>query len=671
MASFGTTLRRWTGRRHIPAIAAGLAVVLLVFWVAFELTLTAAMRDAETQAQRRLALFDRTLEAIIERFHYLPVAISQARETRAALDNPSDPAAIEAANGFLSQLNETAGASEIFLMEDTGSVVAASNWWTLTSLVGTNYSFRPYFADAMARGRAEYYAFGISTNVPGLFLSQRVDGPDGPLGVAVTKINLGEIEAAWWRSGELIGIVDINDVVILSTRPDWRYRPLQTIPLSQVSAIAGQQRYGENGIDNTGIMADRWQSRGAEFALLAGTDPETAGYFMLQELRLPKHGWSILAFTPLAPLYASAITMAMAAALACAALILIVVLFEQRRRLVAQRLADHNQLEQRVAERTEDLHTINEQLRAEIAERVRAERAEREAQQGLVQAAKMASLGQALAGVAHEVSQPVAALATHLASARLLEQRRGGTELGPVLSAMDKVAERLSSLTGHLKTFSRKETQANQEADIGVAIANALDLTDHRLRQVGVDVEYRRPRPPIRVSAHPVHLEQVLINLIANAADAMQDAPMRVLSIGVSHQNATASIAIADTGMGIAPADMSNLFDPFYTTKPAGKGLGLGLAISYGLIRDSGGTITVRSKPGQGSTFVVTLPLADANSISPSSLVGDGARRADEGTTIFTPVRNAGGTSHTSRPAADPPASIGGKGKTANREQKA
>jgi len=601
-----------TGGRQFAIGAAGLAIVALVFWVAFELTLTAAVRDAEEQAQRRLALFDRTLEAIIERYHYLPVAISQARETRLVLENPDSTAAIEAANGFLSQINETAGANEIFLMDSTGAVVAASNWWTLTSLVGTNYSFRPYFADAIQRGRAEYYAFGMSTRVPGLFLSQRVEGPDGPLGVAVIKISLGEIEANWWRSGELIGIVDLNDVVILSTRPDWRYRPLETIPLTQFQAISRQQRYGENGVENRGIMTDRWQSRGAEFALLSGSDPETSGYFVLQELRLPKHGWRILSFSPLTPLYGSAITMATAAALACAAILLIIVLFEQRRRLVAQRLADHNQLEQRVAERTEDLHTTNEQLRAEIAERVRAEKAESDAREHLVQAAKMASLGQALAGVAHEVSQPVAALATHLASARLLDQRRGGGEMGPVLSAMEKVVDRLANLTGHLKTFARKQTREPMQADIGTAIANALELTDHRLRQVGVDIEYRRPRPPIHVSANPVHLEQVLINLIANAADAMQDTPARILSIGVSQNAGNAEIAIADTGTGIASSEIPNLFDPFFTTKPAGQGLGLGLAISFGLVRDSGGTITVRSKPGQGSTFTISLSLAHA-----------------------------------------------------------
>ena len=616
--TISATLRNWFDRRHMAAAAAGLLVVVAVGWVAFEATLNATIRDTQEQAQRRLALFERTLEAIIERYHYLPVAISQARETRTALANAGDPAAIDAANGFLSKLNETAGAGEIFLMAGDGSVVAASNWWTLTSLVGTNYSFRPYFAEAMQRGRADYYAFGISTNVPGYFLSQRVDGPNGPLGVAVTKINLGEIEAAWWRSGELIGIVDVNDVVILSTRPDWRYRPLQTIPLSRVEAVSTQQRYGENGIDNAGIITDRWQSRGAEFALLAGTDPETSGYFVLQQLRLPKHGWQLLSFTPLAPLYGGAWTAAAAAGLGAAALLLIVVLLVQRRRIIAQRLADHERLEQRVAERTEDLHVANAALREEIAERIRAEKAEREAQAGLVQAAKMASLGQALAGVAHEVSQPVAALTTHIASAKLVAAHRQDTEIGAILSTMDRVVDRLAALTGHLKTFARKETRIEMQADLGQVLANALDLVDHKLKAFGIDVEYSRHRGQVVVTGNPVHLEQVFINLVANAADAMEHAAIRVLSIGISRRPGSVEVAVSDTGSGIPEGELANLFDPFYSTKEAGRGLGLGLSISYGLVRDIGGAITVASTPGKGSTFTVRLPLAGGAKLPPS-----------------------------------------------------
>ncbi|MDB5614201.1 MAG: sensor histidine kinase [Devosia sp.] len=597
-------------RRQMILAGLALAMVLATGWAAFEVALSGAIANAGQQSDRRLALFDRTLEAIIERFHYLPSSMALAAETRAILADPANPDVREAANGFLSKLNDTAGAGELFIMAPDGNVVAASNWWAYDSFVGENLGFRPYFEEAMRDGDAKFYAVGTVTGVAGYFLTRRIDGPDGALGVAVTKINLGEIEANWWRSGELLVIVDINNVAILSTRPDWRYRPLSLIGPGDASRIEGELRYGTSGLDNQPIAADIWPSRGASFAFVAGTDPDTSGLFLLDELRLPTHQWRLLSFTPTGPLLRDAWVAAAAAALAAAALLLIIALLVQRQRIVAQRLADHDHLEQRVAERTEDLHITNEALREEIAERIRAEKAEREAQHGLVQAAKMASLGQALAGVAHEVSQPVAALTTHLASAKLIAARDQDSDIAPILGTMDRVVDRLAALTSHLKTFARKETRVEMQADISTVIANALDLVDHKLKATGIDVEYTRHRGKLSVTGNPVHLEQVLINLIANAADAMEHQPIRVLSIGIRKTVKSVEITVTDTGSGIAASELANLFDPFYSTKDAGRGLGLGLSISYGLIRDIGGAITVVSKPGKGSTFTVRLPLA-------------------------------------------------------------
>lgn len=602
-------LRDLLSRRQAILLAVALAIVLSTGWAAFEIALAGAIANAGQQSDRRLALFDRTLEAIIERFHYLPSSIALAEETRAILAAPADAQRREAANGFLSKLNDTAGAGELFIMAPDGNVVAASNWWAYDSFVGENLGYRPYFEEAMRDGDAKFYAVGTVTGVAGYFLARRIEGPDGTLGVAVTKINLGEIEANWWRSGELIVIVDINNVAILSTRPDWRYRPLSLLGPAEVSRIATQRRYGESGLDTKPIAIDTWPSRGTQFAYVDGQDSETSGLFLLDELRLPTHQWRIVAFTPTGPLFRDAWTAAAAAALAVAALLLIVVLLLQRQRIIAQRLAEHDRLEQRVAERTEDLHVTNEALRAEIAERIRAEKAEREAHHGLVQAAKMASLGQALAGVAHEVSQPVAALTTHLASAKLIAARDQQTEIAPILSTMDKVVDRLAALTGHLKTFSRKETRVQMQAELSIVITNALDLVDHKLRALGIDVQYTRHRTRLMVAGNPVHLEQVLINLMANAADAMEHSAVRVLSIGIAQTQGMVEIAITDTGAGIAPSELANLFDPFYSTKEAGRGLGLGLSISYGLIRDIGGAITVTSTQGKGSTFTVRLPL--------------------------------------------------------------
>lgn len=599
--------------RQLLLASGGLVLVLGAGWGAFEITLAGAISGASAEASRRLDLFDRTLEAMIERFHYLPATIAQAEQSHDVVEDPQNPAMVEAANGFLSKLNETAGADELFVMNSEGSVLAASNWWTLESLVGRDFSFRPYFAEAMFDGTAKYYAHGIATSVAGYFLSQRIDGPEGPEGVAVTKINLGEIEANWWRSGELIGILDVNDIVILSTRPDWRYRPLLTLDSHVAETVADEQRYGGKGILNDGLANDIWPSRGAQFAYIAGTDPEVSGYFILDELRLPTHGWRLVALTPLAPLFRAATTAGAAASLGAAAFLLVAMLLLQRQRIVAQRLAEHDRLEQHVAERTEDLHIANEQLRAEIEERKDAEKLRRDAQDSLVQAAKMASLGQALAGVAHEVSQPVAALSTHIASAQLLAARRKDEEIGGIMINMEKVVARLATLTSHLKTFARKETDLDTRSDLAAVMANALDLVAHKLKAFDIEVAYQPPSAPLVVTGNPVHLEQVLINLITNAADAMENADPRRLTITATADSTAAEIAVTDTGEGIEPADIRNLFDPFYTTKEAGRGLGLGLSISFGLIRDIGGAISVASQPGEGSTFTIRLPLAHSS----------------------------------------------------------
>lgn len=603
-------LRELLQRRQLLLLGGALLAVVISGWVAFEVRLAGALGSAGEQAERRLVLFDRTLEAIIERFHYLPSSISLAAEVRAVLAEPGNEERREAANGFLSRLNDTAGAGELFVMATDGHVVAASNWWAYDSFVGENLGFRPYFEEAMFDGNAKFYAVGTVTGVAGYFLAQRIDGDNGPLGVAVTKINLGEIEANWWRSGELIGIVDINNVTILSTRPDWRYRPISPMSPGQQARIAPQQRYGTDGAQDVPIASDSWPSRGVNFAYIAGENDEPPGIFMVDELRLPVHQWRIVSFTPTGLLFRDAWLAATAAALGMAALLLIIALLGQRRRLVAQRLAEHERLEQRVAERTEDLHIANMALREEMSERIKAEEAERQVQAHLVQAAKLASLGQALAGVAHEVSQPVAALTTHLASAKLLAARRQDEEIGAVLGHIDRIVDRLAGLTGHLKTFARKQPMAPMEADLAGVISNALDLVDHKLKLLGIDVEYSRPGSALRVAGNPVHIEQVLINLFANAADAMVGQKVRVLSIGVRTAGNKARIVVADTGTGIAPEALPSIFDPFYSTKGPGEGLGLGLSISYGLVRDLGGSIILESPAGRGASFTVTLPLA-------------------------------------------------------------
>ncbi|UXN72893.1 hypothetical protein N8D56_17565 [Devosia sp. A8/3-2] len=236
-------------------IAVGCAVVVLASClVAYEIALQSGIAAAHDTSERRLQIFDRMLEANIERYHFLPTTLARASEIHDVLAHPEDDALRDRANGFLSNMGGTAAAEELFIVDVTGRSIAASNWWTHQSMVGRHYAERPYFQEAMFDGAAKYYAVGITTGVPGYFIANRIDGPDGPLGVAVVKINLGEIEAVWWRSGELIGIFDSNDVGILSTRPDWRYRTLVDTHPTGLEAMARDQRYLGVAINGNGIV---------------------------------------------------------------------------------------------------------------------------------------------------------------------------------------------------------------------------------------------------------------------------------------------------------------------------------------------------------------------------------------------------------------------------------
>lgn len=595
--------------RRILLLVAIAIVVLASGVAAYNFAFTQGIDQAREASIRRLQIFDRTLEASIERFHYLPAAIAQAGEVRALLANPGDTGLLERANGYLSHLNGNAVSDELFVVDAGGRSVAASNWWSHVSMVGHSYGMRPYFTEAMRDGDAKYYAVGVTTQVPGYFLATRIDGPEGPLGVAVVKINLGEIEAVWWRSGELLGIFDVNDVAILSTRPDWRYRSLKDVSGSRLDDLNADQRYTGVTIESEGIVRSLEPWRGTELAVLRSSDAAVDGEFLVERLRIPVHGWQLLSFTPIAAISTWAWLIAACTALAVAACLVAVMLFVQRQALIRARLEDHARLEERVRQRTSELQQTNERLNAEILERKQAESARQQAQEGLVQAAKLASLGQALAGVAHEVSQPIAALRTQASSAKLLAGSQAPA-LQDVLRSMEHVIGRLSDLTSHLKTFARKESAISIQSDAGHVVANAVKLAEHLVTSGRIRIDVVDSDCPVIVVGNPIHIEQILVNLITNAADAMDHLDDPLLRIEIAGEAAVARIAVIDVGSGVPPEVRDTLFDPFVTTKEPGKGLGLGLSISYGLARDMGGRIDFAPTPGGGATFTLTLPTA-------------------------------------------------------------
>ncbi len=273
---------------------------------------------------------------------------------------------------------------------------------------------------------------------------------------------------------------------------------------------------------------------------------------------------------------------------------------------VSERAQAQELLERRVAERTAQLHASNKQLRTEVAERERVEAEIRQTQNDLVQAGKLAALGEMAAGIAHELNQPLAAIRSYAHNAVLLLERGRADDARTNLGKIEDLTERMARISHHLKTVARRPAETLGPVDLRATALSALSLFDGRIAQEAVALVNLIPAE-VRVLAEPIRLQQVLVNLIANALDAMREVEERRLILDARRQEGRIVLTIADTGAGMAEATRARLFDPFFTTKEVGRGLGLGLSISYNIVKDFGGAIALDSEEGRGSVFALTL----------------------------------------------------------------
>ncbi|MBP6764752.1 MAG: sensor histidine kinase, partial [Rubrivivax sp.] len=280
--------------------------------------------------------------------------------------------------------------------------------------------------------------------------------------------------------------------------------------------------------------------------------------------------------------------------------------------------AAHDTLETRVAERTQQLSSANTALALEVDHRKAVEQSLRDTQQELVHAAKMAVLGQISAGLAHELNQPLAALRTLSDNAAVLMDKQRLPETRANLQRISHLVGRLGELTRRLKTFAHKPGDQPVATPLAAAVANAQGLLAERLRRLGVQVQVEIAPDTPDVLADPGLIEQVLVNLMVNALDAMAGAPQRRLRIHADADAGLVRLAVSDSGPGITPQMLPRLFEPFATSKPPGAGLGLGLMISRRIVREFGGELSATQNGSEGgATFVMTLPVAPAAAPAP------------------------------------------------------
>ena len=260
------------------------------------------------------------------------------------------------------------------------------------------------------------------------------------------------------------------------------------------------------------------------------------------------------------------------------------------------------------------MQRAHDDLERKVEERTRTLRA---AQDELVHAGKLAVIGQLSAGLAHEINQPLAALRTLSGNAVKFMQRGNLEAAQGNLDRIGQLVDGMGALTSQLKSFARKSSGAPRPVAVRRSIDNALFLLDQRLRHAGVAVRVDLQGGDMVALCDANRLEQVLVNLIANALDAMIGRPDAALSLSGRREGERVLIQVRDTGPGLPEPVLSRLFEPFFTTKDTGTrdmggGLGLGLAISAGIVRDFGGTLAGANGPDGGAVFTVEIPAAEA-----------------------------------------------------------
>lgn len=591
-----------------PALIAGWA--LIVAMVAFGVGETArrdVTQELARQAEASAALHAAVLRSELEKHRSLPAALVGDPDIATLLSNQPRPNSA-VVNHRLEELARQTRAAAIYVIGSDGMTRAASNWRLPTSFVGADYGFRQYFINAMRDGQAEFFALGTVSRRPGLYLARRIDRLDGrALGVVVVKVEFTALEAEWRASGEPAFVVDPGGVVLVTSNPTWRFRT--TKPLDE----------GRRRLTLTDQTLEPEALRPLPFVTPPGDRPRlmrmavdgTDQTWMHAAVPTATPNWTLHLLSPVR----GAIDAAVTTARTLAALILVVLggviafLLRRRQQALAKTRAEEAarlDLERRIDERTRELRDANTALSRQIHERRRAETARELLRDELVQASKLAALGQIVASVAHEINQPVAAIQTQAETAGLLLDRQEAEKARSALSRIGDLTQRIGAITENLRLFSRKADPKIGAVRLEDAIHGALLLIRGRLDEGGVDL-ISEGDADVMVRADQFRLEQVIVNLIKNAAEAMQGRDQPRLLLRVTRDSDRIRLMISDNGPGVPPAVRAQLFTPFVTTRA--NGLGLGLVICRDLVAGFGGELNLIEQD-EGAAFVATLRIA-------------------------------------------------------------
>ncbi|QMU57740.1 MAG: sensor histidine kinase [Boseongicola sp.] len=562
---------RWPMRAMMILV---ISVAVSVVWITNQLLTERFTESTRSRAEVRLALYSGNIFSELQRNQIVPQLLAR------------DPTLIDALNSRnftqsserLVSYRDEIGAASIILLEDGGNVVAATN----TDQFNSNHGEAPYYLEALESSATVFTTSVTDSGVRLFSYSRKMESEGEIIGVIVVELNLAQFETAWAGFTDAVMVTDSEGTILLSTESRWRGLT-EDEALELRSAPTAIQRAIRATTDWSALPIDAYVRGQA---------------VMRQETRIGFQGWRMASFTTYAGVR-ERVNAFIALEIMGFAIILAVGFYLASRKATSRLVFFQRE--------SAELRQLNIALQREIAQREQAERHLEVAEQTLQQSSKLAILGEMSAAVSHELNQPLAAMKTYLAGAKLLLQRRRPDEALTSFQRIDDLIERMGAITRQLKSYARKGGDAFEAIDVRDSVSSALSMMEPQLRQRSMAISASLPREPVIVAADRIRLEQVLINLLRNALDATKGIPEPEVTVILSVSDEVL-VTVRDNGVGID--DLENLFEPFYTTKAPGDGVGLGLAISSGIVNDLGGRLTASNGQKVGAVFEISLPLA-------------------------------------------------------------
>ena len=545
-------------------IAVALFFIGTIFVVADQLATQRAVDAEIARAQTSAGLLASGFRRELDKFRLASVVLAQEPDARAALIR-HDPPRLQALNAKLESLNTDMGAAAIYVMDMRGSTLVASNWRLATSFVGSNYAFRAYFNEAIKSGQSEQFALGSVSRRPGLYIARRVDFNDKPLGVMVIKVEFDALEADWKRYDTPVFATNQKGVILVTNVPAWRFQTTSRLSDEDQRHILENLEFG-----NRPLIMNRLFAAGKVADAISHDRISKPFVEVVQTLPTL---WSVHILASTKTAVNTAVTSSRLTVLTFVLVFGGFVAFGLYRIKTASFRAE--------TIITDRLRIMNDRL---------------------VQANKLAAIGQIAAGVGHEINQPLAAIGSYAENSLMFIKAGKLDDVQQNLNRITVLTGRIGAITGELRGFARKATGVTAPVSITASIDGTLLLLRDRINTLGALVTVYPKKSKARVIAEDVRLEQVLVNLLQNALDAGGKGTQ--IHISLDMQGKMLEVSIADDGPGLTDEARATLFQPFSSSTR--EGLGLGLVISRDIIADFGGEL-VADMPPKGARFILRL----------------------------------------------------------------